>query len=80
MSTMTYVFIALQIITTIAVIVLVMFQHLKEGDGLSGSSNEGGSGMGMSNEKRLSRLTIIFGIAFVIFTIVSSTLIYQDLK
>ncbi len=80
MSTMTYVFIALQIITTIAVIVLVMFQHLKEGDVLSGSSNEGGSGMGMSNEKRLSRLTIIFGIAFVIFTIVSSTLIYQDLK
>ena len=80
MSTMTYVFIALQIISTVAVIVLVMLQKLKEGDGLTGSSNEGGSGMGMSNEKRLSRLTIIFGVAFVVLTIVSSTLIYQDLK
>ena len=80
MSTMTYVFIALQIISTVAVIVLVMLQKLKEGDGLTGSSNEGGSGMGMSNEKRLSRLTVIFGVAFVVLTIVSSTLIYQDLK
>ena len=80
MSTMTYVFIALQIISTVAVIVLVMLQKLKEGDGLTGSSNEGGSGMGMSNEKRLSRLTVIFGVAFVVLTIVSSTMIYQDLN
>ena len=80
MSTMTYVFIALQIISTVAVIVLVMLQKLKDGDGLTGSSNEGGSGMGMSNEKRLSRLTVIFGVAFVVLTIVSSTMIYQDLN
>ena len=79
MSTLTYVFIALQIISTVAVILLVMLQKLKEGDGLSGSSNEGGSGMGMSNEKKLSRLTIIFGIAFVVLTVVSSTMIYKDL-
>ena len=80
MNTITYVFMALQIISTIAVIILVALQKLKEGDGLSGSSNEGGSGMGLSNEKKLSRLTMIFGILFVVFTIVSSTLIYSDLK
>ena len=80
MSTITYILMALQIISAIGVIILVSLQKLKEGDGLTGSSNEGGSGMGMSSEKRLSRLTIIFGVAFVVFTIISSTLIYQDLK
>lgn len=81
MSTLTYVFVVLQIISALGVILLVMLQKLKEGNGLVGSQgNEGGSGMGMSNEKKLSRYTIIFGIAFAVFTIVSSTLIYQDLK
>ncbi len=77
MSTITYIFVALQIISILAVILLVMLQKLKEGDGLAGSSNEKGS-MGMSNEKKLSRLTVFAGILFVIFTIVSSTLIYLD--
>lgn len=79
MSTSTYVFVVLQIISCLGVILLVMLQKLKEGNGLVGSANEGSSGMGMSNEKKLSRYTIILGIAFVVFTIVSSTLIYQDL-
>ena len=80
MNTVTYVMMVLQILSALGVILLVALQKLKEGDGLTGSSNEGGSGMGVSNEKRLSRLTIIVGIAFVVFTIVSGTLLYQDLK
>ena len=80
MSTLTYVFIVLQVLSCLGVILLVMFQKLKEGNGLTGSTgNEGSSGMGMSNEKRLARYTVIVAIAFVVFTIVSSTLIYQDL-
>ena len=79
MKPITYVFCALQIISALMVIVLVMFQKLKEGNGITDQGNEGASGMGVSNEKRLSRLTIIFAIAFVVFTICSSTLLYQDL-
>ena len=80
MNTLTYVFIVLQIISCLGVILLVMLQKLKEGNGLTGSvSNEGGSGMGMSGEKRLARLTIYVAVLFVVLTIVSSTLIYQDL-
>ena len=80
MSTITYVFVALQLISALCVIILVMLQKLKEGDGLTGSSNENGSKMGMSNEKRLSRLTVLMGIAFAVLTVVSSTLMFQDLK
>lgn len=79
MSSMTYVLSAIQIISALAVIILVMLQKLKEGDGLSGSTNEGASGMGMSKDKKLSRLTILFGIIFVAFTIAASTCIYNDL-
>ncbi len=79
-STITYIFIALQIISALAVMILVMLQKLKEGDGLTGSSNENGSNMGMSSEKKLSRLTVIMGILFAVFTIVSSTLMFQDVK
>ncbi len=80
MNTITYVMMVLQILSAIGVILLVALQKLKEGDGLSGSTNEGGSGMGLSNDKRLARLTIIVGIAFVVLTVVSGTLLYQDLK
>ena len=76
----TYVFCALQIISALAVIILVMFQKLKEGNGLTDQGNQNSSGMGLSNEKKLSIYTIIFGVAFVVFTIVSSTLLYQDLQ
>ena len=81
MSTLTYVFIVLQILSCLGVILLVMFQKLKEGNGLTGSTgNEGASGMGMSSDKRLARYTIYLGVLFVVLTICSSTLIYQDLK
>ena len=76
MNVSTYILCALQIISALAVIILVMLQKLKEGDGLSGSSNEGASGAGLSKDKKLSRLTVLFGILFVIFTIASSTMIY----
>ncbi len=79
MSTVTYIMSALQVISALVVIVLVMFQKLKEGNGLSGSTNEGASGMGMSKDKKLSRFTILFGILFVVFTVIASTLIYRDL-
>ena len=80
MRTITYVFCALQIISAVAVIILVMLQKLKEGNGITDQGNEKGSGMGLSNEKKLSIYTIIFGVAFVVFTIASSTLLFQDLK
>lgn len=81
MTTITYVFVALQIVSALGVILLVMLQKLKEGNGITDSgSNEGASGMGLSQDKKLSRLTVLFGIAFAVFTLVSSTLIYQDLK
>ncbi len=79
MSTVTYIMSALQVVSALIVIILVMFQKLKEGDGLTGSSNEGASGMGVSRDKKLSRLTIVFGILFAVFTVVASTLIYNDL-
>ena len=78
MKPITYVFCALQILSTFAVIVLVMLQKLKEGNGITETSNEGASGMGMSNEKKLSRLTVIAAVAFVVFTICASTLLYQE--
>ena len=80
MRTITYVFCALQILSAVGVILLVMLQKLKEGNGLTEQGNEKASGMGLSNEKKLSIYTIICGVAFVAFTIASSTLIYQDLK
>ncbi len=70
---------ALQVVSALIVIILVMLQKLKEGDDLTGSSNEGASGMGVSRDKKLSRLTIVFGILFAVFTVVASTLIYNDL-
>ncbi len=79
MSTVTYIMSALQVVSALIVIILVMLQKLKEGDGLTGSSNEGASGMGVSRDKKLSRLTIVFGILFAVFTVVASTLIYNDL-
>ncbi len=80
MRPITYVFCALQIISAISVILLVMLQKLKEGNGITDQGNEKASGMGLSNEKKLSIFTIIFGVAFVVFTIVSSTFIFQDLN
>ena len=80
MRTITYVFCALQIISALGMIILVMLQKLKEGNGITDQGNENASGMGLSNEKKLSIYTIICGVAFVVFTIVSSTFLFQDLQ
>ncbi|MBR6253215.1 MAG: preprotein translocase subunit SecG [Clostridia bacterium] len=80
MNVGTYIVIGIQVISALAVIILVMLQKLKEGDGLTGSTNEGASGMGLSKDKIYSRWTIIFGVIFVIATIASSTLMYNSLK
>jgi len=80
MRPITYVFCALQIISALGMILLVMIQKLKEGNGITDQGNENASGMGLSNEKRLTIYTIICGVCFVVFTVVSSTLIFQDLK
>ncbi len=80
MNVGTYIVIGIQVISTLAVIILVMLQKLKEGDGLTGSTNEGGSGMGLSKDKVFSRWTIIFGVIFVLSTIAASTLMYTSLR
>lgn len=76
----TYIVIGIQVISSLAIIILVMLQKLKEGDGLTGSTNEGASGMGLSRDKIFSRWTIIFGVVFVISTLGASALMYNSLK
>ncbi len=80
MNVGTYIVIGIQIIAALAIIILVMLQKLKEGDGLTGSTNEGSSGMGLSKDKVYSRWTIIFGVIFTIATIAASTLMYTNLR
>ena len=64
----------LQIFSAIIVMVLVLLQEGKEdGNIITGSSNKGGS-MGASRNTRLATLTKYFGIAFIVLTIASSTL------
>ena len=80
MNVGTYIAIGIQVISALAVIILVMLQKLKEGDGLTGSTNEGSSGMGLSKDKVFSRWTIIFGVIFILATIAASTLMYGSAK
>lgn len=64
----------LQVIVGIIVVVLVLLQQGKDdGNIVSGSSNRGGS-MGSSKEARLAKLTKIMGIAYILFTIASGSL------
>lgn len=71
---------ALQIISGIAIMILVLLQRSKEGDGLTGNVSSNASGMGMSKENMLSKWTGIFGFMFVVSTIAVSTLMVIDLK
>lgn len=80
MNVGTYIAIAIQVISALAVVILVMLQKLKEGDGLTGSTNEGSSGMGLSKDKVFSRWTIIFGVIFFVATIATGTLMYMNMK
>lgn len=64
----------LQIFSAIIVMILVLLQDSKEdGNIITGSSNKGGS-MGASRNTKLAKLTRSFGIAFIVLTIASSTL------
>lgn len=64
----------IQVIIGIIVVVLVLLQQGKDdGNIISGSSNRGGS-MGSSKETRLANLTKIMGIAYILFTIASGSL------
>jgi len=70
----------IQIISSIAVMILVLLQRLKEGDGLTSTNqNSNSSGMGLSKEKKLARLTVVFGIIFVVATVISSTLLVRSI-
>jgi protein translocase SecG subunit len=67
-------FTVLQILSAIIVMILVLLQDSKEdGNIITGSSNQGGT-MGASRNTKLAKLTKYVGIAFIIFTIASSTL------
>ncbi len=64
----------LQVIIGIIVVILVLLQQGKDdGNIISGSSNKGGS-MGSSKEARLAKLTKIMGVAYILFTIASGSL------
>ena len=64
----------LQIFSAIVVMILVLLQDSKEdGNIITGSSNKGGS-IGASRAAKLAKLTKYFGIAFIVLTIASSTL------
>lgn len=64
----------LQIFSAIIVMILVLLQDSKEdGNVIVGSSNKGGA-MGASRNTKLANLTKYFGIAFIVLTIASGTL------
>ena len=57
-----------------AIVVMILLQDSKEdGNIITGSSNKGGS-IGASRDAKLAKLTKYFGIAFIVLTIASSTL------
>lgn len=64
----------LQIISAIVVMILILLQDSKEdGNIITGSSNKGGT-MGESRNTKLANMTKYVGIAFIVLTIASSTL------
>jgi len=80
MRNITWILAALQIVSAIAILILVLLQRDKESDGLTGNVTSSSSGMGKSRENILSRWTSIFGVIFVVLTIAVSTLMVIDLK
>ena len=80
MRSITWILAALQIVSAIAILILVLLQRDKESDGLTGNVSSSSSGMGQSRENILSRWTSIFGVIFVVLTIAVSTLMVIDLK
>ena len=80
MRTITWILAALQIISAIAILILVLLQRDKQSDGLTGNVSSSSSGMGMSRENVLSKWTGIFGFLVIVLTIAVSTLMVIDLK
>lgn len=72
--------IILQILSAVIAIILVLLQADKDSGNIVTGGSERASGAGMSQEARLSRLTIYFGIAFIVFTIASSALMLINYK
>lgn len=80
MNGLTWILAALQVLSAIGVLILVLLQRDKESDGLTGNVTSSSSGMGMSRENMLSKWTAILGTIFVILTIAVSTLMVVNLK
>ena len=80
MKGITWFLAALQILSAVGVMILVLLQKNKESDGLTGNVSATNSGMGMSRENILSRWTGILGTIFIILTIAVSTLMVIDLR
>lgn len=80
MRGITWLLAALQILSGIVVLILVMLQKSKEDGFAGGGTVNNTSGMGMSKDNILSRWTAILGTVFVVLTIAVSTLMVIDLK
>lgn len=81
MRIITWVLAALQLLSAVGVMILVLLQKNKESDGITGNvTSTNNSGMGMSRENVLSRWTGILGTIFVILTIAVSTMMVVDLQ
>ena len=75
MSFFSYLVTFLQIFSALIVMVVVLLQDSKEdGNIVTGSSNKGGT-MGASRDASLAKLTKIFGVAFIVLTILSAVII-----
>lgn len=78
MNSITFVLAILQVVSAIAILILVLLQKSKESDGLTSNAASNTSGMGMSRENILSKWTGIFGFIFIVLTIAVSTLMVID--
>ena len=70
---------ALQLLSAIGVMILILLQKDKGSDGITGNVTASSSGMGMSRENMLSKLTGILGTFFVVLTIIVSTMMVVGL-
>lgn len=68
----------LQILVTIVVMILVLLQSDNESGNIVSGGNS--STMGMSRDAKLARMTKWFGIAFVILTIATSTVMLINVQ
>ena len=78
MNGITFILAILQVVSAIAILILVLLHINKESDGLTGNVASNASGMGMSRENILSKWTGIFGFIFIVLTIAVSTLMVID--